>query len=191
MVAKAMGINVDGKYPKQNTMFSGLQQANDDRTKAQGVTIHHNSNQQGNKSVESGRTQNSSNTVLAKGTTALDEFKYGFPSESLSTTSNKWWGCSNRDDCAKTIPDGAKSQPEKSGGEAEKKECETGKAENSEETPQGSSLLRSVRKRSVEEGREAFKLGVFRGYGVNKLGKKEKILLHQIFGSSLPKSYGL
>ncbi|KAK2387406.1 hypothetical protein QL285_061194 [Trifolium repens] len=172
------------------TNKSVLQQANDDRTKAQGVTVHHNSNQQGNKSIESGRNQNLPNTVLAKGTTSLDEFKYGFPSESLSATSNKWWGCSNRNDHAKTIPDGAKSQPEESGGgEAEKKECETGKAENSEETPQGSSLLRSVRKRAVEEGREAFKLGVFRGYGVNKLGKKEKILFHQIFGSSLPKSW--
>jgi hypothetical protein len=169
--------------------YSVLQQANDDRTKPQGVTVHHNSNQQGNKSIESGRNQNLPNTVLAKGTTSLDEFKYGFPSESLSATSNKWWGCSNRDDHAKTIPDGDKSQPEESGGEAEKKECETEKTENSEETPQGSSLLRSVRKRAVEEGREAFKLGVFRGYGVNKIGKKEKILLHQIFGSSLPKSW--
>jgi len=169
--------------------YSVLQQANDGRTKAQGVTVHQNSHQQGNKSVESGRTQNLPNTVLAKGMTTLDEFKYGFPSESLSTTSNKWWGWSDCDDRTHTNQDGAKSQPEESGGEAEKKECETGKAESSEETCQGSSLLRTVRKRAVEEGREAFKLGVLRGYRVNKLGKREKILLHQIFGSSLPKSW--
>lgn len=168
---------------------SVLQPANDGRTKAQGVTVHQNSHQQGNKSVESGRTQNLPNTVLAKGMTTLDEFKYGFPSESLSTTSNKWWGWSDCNDRTDTNQDGGKSQPEESGGKAEKKECETGKAESSEETRQGSSLLRSVRKRAVEEGNETFKSGVFRGYGVNKLGKREKILLHQIFGSSLQKSW--
>ncbi|AES70083.1 hypothetical protein MtrunA17_Chr3g0096311 [Medicago truncatula] len=168
---------------------SVLQQANDGRAKAQGVTVHQNSHQQGNKSVESVRTQNLPNTVLAKGMTTLDEFKYGFPSESLSTISNKWWGWGDSDDRTDTNQDGGKSQPEESGGEAEKKERETGKAESSEETRHGLSLLRSVRKRAVEEGRETFNLGVFRGFGVNKLAKREKILLHQIFGSSLPKSW--
>ncbi|KAL5077626.1 hypothetical protein RYX36_016610 [Vicia faba] len=165
---------------------SVLQQANDERNKAPGVTLHHNSHQQGNKTVESGRSPNLTNTLLTKGMTTMDEFKYGFPSESLSTTSNKWWGCDDRDE---TRPDGTESQPEESRGESEKKECETRKAENSEETLQGSSLLKAVRKRAVEEGREAFKLGVFRGYGVNKVAKREKRLLHQIFGSSLPKSW--
>ncbi|KAI5409675.1 uncharacterized protein LOC127085123 [Lathyrus oleraceus] len=165
---------------------SVLQQANDEKNKAQGVTMQPNSHQHGNKTVESGRTQNLANTLLTKGMATMDEFKYGFPSKSLSTTSNKWWGCDNRDE---TNPNRAESQPEESTGEAEKKECETGKGENSEETPQGSSLLRAVRKRAIEEGREAFKLGVFRGYGVNKVAKREKILLHQIFGSSLPKSW--
>lgn len=171
-----------------------------------------NSHQQGNRSVESGRTQNLSNTGLIKEMTRMDEFKYGFPSESLSTTSNKWWGSSDHGDSTGTNPGTAKSQPEERGGEAEKVPCKTGNAENSEttqgssllteenvacetgnaqnsETPQGSSLLTAVRKRAVEEGREAFKLGVFRGYGVNKLRKREKILLHQIFKSSLPRSW--
>lgn len=171
---------------------SVLQQTNDERAKAQGqgVTVLHNPHQQGNKSIESVRTQNLLNTGLTKGMTTMDEFKYGFPSESLSTTSNKWWGSSDHDDCARTNPDGAKSKPEeeRGGGEAERVANETGKAENSE-TPQGSSLLMAVRKKTVEEGREALKLGVFRGYGVNKLGKREKMLLHQIFGSSLPRSW--
>ncbi|XP_058782360.1 uncharacterized protein LOC131656756 [Vicia villosa] len=165
---------------------SVLQQANDERNKAQGVALHQNSHQQGNKTVESGRSPNLTNTLLTKGMTTMDEFKYGFPSESLSTTSNKWWGSDNR---VETRSDGAESQPKESTGESEKKEHETGKGENSEETLQGSSLLRAVRKRAVEEGREAFKLGVFRGYGANKVAKREKILLHQIFGSSLPKSW--
>ncbi|KAJ1383133.1 hypothetical protein SESBI_43665 [Sesbania bispinosa] len=167
---------------------SVLQQTNDERVKAQGVTVLNNSHQLGNRSAESGRTQNLLNTGVTKGMTTMDEFKYGFPSESLSTTSNKWWGSSDHDDSAGSNPHGAKSQPEERGEEAEKEACETGNAENSE-IPQGSSLLTAVRKRSVEEGRETFKVGVFRGYGVNKLGKREKILLHQIFKSSLPRSW--
>ncbi|TKY46784.1 hypothetical protein E2542_SST28833 [Spatholobus suberectus] len=168
---------------------SVLQQTNDERAKAQGVTVLQNSRQQGNKNVESGRAQNAVNAGLTKAMTTMDEFKCGFPSEGLSTTSNKWWGSSDHDDCAGTNANGAKSRlEEKAAGEADKVAHETGKAENNE-TPHGSSLLTAVRKRAVEEGREALRLGVFRGYGVNKLSKREKILLHQIFGSSLPRSW--
>ncbi|KAK7387025.1 hypothetical protein VNO78_27484 [Psophocarpus tetragonolobus] len=167
---------------------SVLQQTNDERAKAQGVTVLQNSHQQGNKNIESGRTQNAVNTGLTKAMTTMDEFKCGFPSEGLSTTSNKWWGNSDRDDCAGAKAKGAKSQPEEKTGEADKMTHGMGKAENSE-PPHGSSLLKAVRKSAVEEGRETLKLGVFRGYGVNKLSKSEKILLHQIFGSSLPRSW--
>ncbi|KAG5001909.1 hypothetical protein AAZX31_08G298200 [Glycine max] len=169
---------------------SVLQQTNDERAKAQGVTVLQNSHQHGNKNIESGRTQNVVNSGLTKAISTMDEFKCGFPSEGLSTTSNKWWGNSDRDDRAGANANGAKShQPEeKVGAETDKMAHETGKAEKSE-IPHGSSLLKAVRKSAVEEGREALKLGVFRGYGVNKLGKREKTLLHQIFGSSLPRSW--
>ncbi|KAK7305004.1 hypothetical protein VNO77_42902 [Canavalia gladiata] len=167
---------------------SVLQQTNDERAKAQGVTMLQNSHQQGNKSGESGRTQNLVNTGLTKAMSTMDDFKCGFPSEGLSATSNKWWGSVGHDDCAGTNSDGSKSALEERAGEAEKVACETEKAENSE-TPLGSSLLKVVRKRAVEEGREAFKVGVFQGYSTNKLSKREKILLHQIFRSSLPRSW--
>lgn len=167
---------------------SVLLQTNDERAKVQGITVLQNSQQQGNKNVESARTQNVVNTGLTKAMTTMDEFKSGFPSERLSATSNKWWGNRDHDDCAGTNASGANSQPKEKVGE-DKLVHETEKTENSE-TPHGSSLLTAVRKRAVEEGREALKLGVFRGYGgVNKLSKREKILLHQIFGSSLPKSW--
>ncbi|XP_027339850.1 uncharacterized protein LOC113853599 [Abrus precatorius] len=170
------------------TNKSVLQQTHDERTKAQGITVLQNSHQQGNKSVESGRAQNLGNTGLTKAMTTMDEFKCGFPSEGLSTTSNKWWGSRDHDDCAGTNGDGSKNQLEEQAGDPDKVACETEKVENSE-TPYGSSLLTAVRKSAVEEGREAFKVGVFRGYGVNKLSKREKILLHQIFRSSLPRSW--
>ncbi|KAG2394502.1 uncharacterized protein HKW66_Vig0181200 [Vigna angularis] len=167
---------------------SVLQQTNDERAKAQGITVLQNSQQQGNKNVDSARTQNVANAGLTKAMTTMDEFKSGFPSEGLSATSNKWWGNRDHDDCAGTSANGAKTQPEEKAGEAKMVHDETAKAGNSE-TPHGSSLLTAVRKRVVDEGREALKLGVFRGYGINKLSKREKILLHQIFRSSLPKSW--
>lgn len=126
--------------------------------------------------------------------TALDEFKYGFPSHGLSTTSNKWWGSSTPDDSASKNQDGAKvSEPSKVQLEERAKEgdtetCESGKDETSK-TIQGAALLTDIRKKATEEGREALKLRVFRGYGVKKLGKREKALLLQIFRSSLPKSW--
>ena len=172
------------------TIFDGsvFQQTNDERAKAQGITVLQNSPQQGNKNVESARTQNVANAGLNKAMTTMDEFKSGFPSEGLSATSNKWWGNRDRDDCAGSSANGAKTLlPEEKAGE-EKMVHETPKTGNSE-TPHGSSLLTAVRKRAVEEGREALKLGVFRGYGINKLSKREKILLHQVFGSSLPKPW--
>lgn len=133
-------------------------------------------------------------------TTTLDEFKYGFPSEGLSTTSNKWWGSSGGgpDDSAdskKKVEDGADVSKHMKGQleDTEKKEeADTEMSEAGKEavkTPKGAALLREIRKRAMEEGREALKLGVFRGYGVKKLGKREKIMLLQIFSSTLPSSW--
>lgn len=127
--------------------------------------------------------------------TTVDEFKYGFPSDGLSTTSSKWWGRSGPNDSAGKHPDGAeasdhgKGRPEeRAEEEADTETCETGEDETMK-TPEGTALLTDVRKRAVEEGREALKLGVFRGYGVKKLGKREKMLLLQIFRSSFPRSW--
>ncbi|XP_015972157.1 uncharacterized protein LOC107495523 [Arachis duranensis] len=163
------------------------QQTNDERSKAQGVTAIHNS--QGNKSTDGGRIQSSFDTSMNKGMTIMDEFKYGFPSQGLSTTSNKWWGSSDHDDSAGTNGSRAECKLEESAaGEAEKVAYETGNA-GSSEIPQGAALLMTVRKRAAEEGREALKLGVFQRNGVNKLGKREKTLLRRIFRSSLPSSW--
>lgn len=172
---------------------SVLQQTNDERAKVQGVTVLQNSHQQGNKNFESGRTQSVGNTGLAKAMTTMDEFKCGFPSEGLSTTSNKWWGNSDHNDCPGANANGAsgaKSKPEEQSREDDNVVAnETEIRAKNNEIPHGSYLLTAVKKRAVEEGREALKLGVFRGYGINKLSKRDKILLYQIFGSSLPRSW--
>ncbi|KAF7815715.1 uncharacterized protein G2W53_029684 [Senna tora] len=177
---------------------SALQHANDPRSKAQqGLAAHHNPHHQGNKNIESARLQNALNTNLTKGmTTTLEEFKFGFPSNGLSTTSNKWWGSSGPDDSASKKPDCAGASKHNKGQVEERAKenagtetCETGKDEETSKTLQGTALLKSIRKRAAEEGREALKLGVSRGYGGKKIGKREKILLLQIFRSSLPRSW--
>ncbi|KAK7333646.1 hypothetical protein VNO80_30423 [Phaseolus coccineus] len=94
-----------------------LLQTNDERAKAQGITVFQNSQQQGNKNVESARTQNVVNPGLTKAMATMDEFKSGFPSEGLSATSNKWWGNRDHDDCAGTNASGANSQPKEKAGE--------------------------------------------------------------------------
>uniref|UniRef100_A0A2N9IBC2 RWP-RK domain-containing protein n=1 Tax=Fagus sylvatica TaxID=28930 RepID=A0A2N9IBC2_FAGSY len=168
---------------------SGAQKSNNDMSKLKG-----------SKNVQTLRPQALLSTSLTKGIAALDEFKYGFPSHGLSTASNKWWGSSSPDGCEATLGDGVetnqddKHQSQEMVGDGpgiiifDKEECESVK-EGSNIGPQGTGLLMTVRKRTVEEGREALKLGVFRGYGINKISKREKTLLLRIFKSSLPKRW--
>ncbi|KAA8524157.1 hypothetical protein F0562_010412 [Nyssa sinensis] len=153
--------------------------------------------QQGNKNFQNGRPQNLHSLNLTKGTPAsFDEFKYGFPLDGLSTASNKWWGRNSpygngnihgnggedaREDeqqSKELADDSARLLLDRENPESERDESNIGL--------QGMNLLTSVRKNAVEEGREALKLGVYRSYGVNKLGRRERVLLHKIFKSSLP-----
>ncbi|KAL3739546.1 hypothetical protein ACJRO7_020888 [Eucalyptus globulus] len=48
---------------------------------------------------------------------------------------------------------------------------------NSDPTLPGTGLLTAVRKKALEQGREALKLGVFRSHHAGKIGKKEKSLM--------------
>ncbi|KAI4308101.1 hypothetical protein L6164_031208 [Bauhinia variegata] len=124
----------------------------------------------------------------------LDEYKHGFPSQGLATISNKWWGDSESDDGSGINRDKAEvskhgdDQLEGKATEVDKEasETETGKDDSNVE---GAAVLTAVRKRAAEEGR-ALKLGVFRGCGAKKLGKRERMLLLNIFQSSLPGQFG-
>ncbi|XP_050382892.1 uncharacterized protein LOC126799689 [Argentina anserina] len=167
--------------------------------KPQGVMASNNLQQQGSKNIQTGRQQNLLTLSLTKGTT-LEEFKNGFPSEGLSTASNRWWG-SNSSDCPEgvlgeaAIADGDnKHQSNKLADDSGssitgiKEKCESDKEQNSTD-PQGTDLLVAVRRRAVEDGKKALKVGAFRGYGAKKLGRKERTLLLRIFKSSLPKDW--
>lgn len=124
----------------------------------------------------------------------LDEFKYGFPSEGLAIVSHKWWE-SNSDDIRNyiSVDGGEKShEPElKSensadyGDDVAVKDLETEKDESDGDL-RGTGLLSHLRKRAAKEGEEALRLGVYRRFGVSKMGKKERKLLSRVFKYSLP-----
>ncbi|KAF4385930.1 hypothetical protein F8388_010486 [Cannabis sativa] len=157
-------------------------------------TISQNLQHEGGKNVQIVRSQNVLTTNLTKGVNnihhTLDEFKHGFPSQGLSTVSYKWWGGTSFPDGHEAISnskDGAGSQElakVQSTGAVSTREEKGGNEEEKDNGCEGTGLLMDVRKKVVEEGREALKLGVIRRYGAHKLGKKEKALLLRIFKSS-------
>lgn len=174
-----------------------MQTSQPQRTKmSKSVALSHNLQQQGGKNVQIGRSQTMLSTSLAKAAMPFDEFKYGFPSNGLSTVSNKWWGSSCPEGYEDICKDGAKSDEvakqqsdvvaddgsSSAAAEKEQRESDEGRS-------QGTGLLMAVRKKAAEEGREALKLGVIRGYGANKLGKRQKTLLLRIFKSSVSKQW--
>jgi len=52
--------------------------------------------------------------------------------------------------------------------------------------PRGTDLLSHLRNSAAEDGRKTSRLGVYRGYGVNILGRRERNLVLWIFNLSLP-----
>ncbi|XP_030462854.1 uncharacterized protein LOC115682699 [Syzygium oleosum] len=158
------------------------------------MALPRNSQQLESKQGQSGQIQSVISGSLIKSLTVLDEFKHGFPSNGLSVASNKWWGSGNPGDFdyIDATETGRECRPKcqdmaDGGSNAEKKP--EGEKENSDSTLRGASLLTAVRKRALEEGREAFKLGVFRSHRAQKIGKKEKSLMLGIFQSSQPKGW--
>lgn len=170
-------------------------------SKLHGAIPPHMLQQQGSRNIQNGRPQNLPNASLSKGIAAsLDEFKYGFPTSGLATASNKWWGSSSPDGHEGTIDNGVeideedqKQSEQLADNGANLLVMDGEKAENEKEEgtigPQGTGLLTAVRKTTVEEGRKILKIGVGRDHGVLKAGKKERRLLLQIFGSSLPSQW--
>lgn len=185
-----------GSQPQNNTKSSLREMS-----KLHGVTPLHMLQQQGSRNIQNGRPQNLPNAILSKGIAAsLDEFKCGFPTSGLSTASNKWWGSSSPDGYEGTIGDGVeidedqKNQSEQladNGANLLVMDEEKALNEKEEVTigPQGTGLLTAVRKITVEEGRKILKIGVGRDHGVLKARKRERRLLLQIFGSSLPSEW--
>lgn len=179
---------------------SGLQPVSNEMSRFHGGGASPLAQQQGIKNSPVSQPHILLNASSIKGLMATDEFKYGFPSQGLSATTNKWWGSGNSDDYDR-IQGGEtetyeedKNQPEEKTDDStpskavEEKEFKYGK-EESKAGFQGPSILTSIRRRIADEGQEALKLGVYNRNPMKKLKRKEKVLLLRMFGSSVPKEW--
>lgn len=130
---------------------------------------------------------------------SVDEFKYGFPFNGLSSTTYRWWG--NKSDKENDVDTqqscdgdaGRKQQPADSvdsGTNVSATETTEGKKNDRDADPQLESSLSALRKRAAKEGQQAIKLGVYRGHNVKTVDRSKKMLLVQIFKSSLPCEWG-
>ncbi|MQM02018.1 hypothetical protein Taro_034778 [Colocasia esculenta] len=116
----------------------------------------------------------------------VDEFKYGFPADGLSSATPQWWGSFTGDSTERrNLKEELQLENEKPQDEGSSSSTpdEAGDAVHASKPV---SLLCSIRQRAVVDGEESNKLGVSRGYGHCKLGKKERSILVQVFKSSLP-----
>ncbi|KAK3032508.1 hypothetical protein RJ639_036175 [Escallonia herrerae] len=148
-------------------------------SKLRGIPQH-----QLNKTVQSGRPQDMYSSYMAKKPPAsLDEFKYGFPSDGLSTASNKWWGSSidgngNGRHGGENIQQDTRHSNELVDEGLDMLCSGVGKSgsgtDESNIGHQGTGLLAAVREKAVVEGRKALKLGVYRCYGERRLSRRRE-----------------
>ena len=149
---------------------------------------------QGNKSFQHGWSS-TVQTQTKHVPTYVDDFKHGFPSNGLASASTKWWGTSSEESDEKL--DSTKSATNK---EEKKDSCKLtnepsrcmmvdeqtdSNIKDSAIVAEPSASLVSLRKRVVECGRESIQVGLS-NCGSCKLGKRKRLLLVQVFGSSLP-----
>ncbi|XP_010558869.1 PREDICTED: uncharacterized protein LOC104827393, partial [Tarenaya hassleriana] len=118
----------------------------------------------------------------------VDGLKCGFPSDGLSTVTYKWWGSSSEGrndakDRGESIE--GKFQADTNGDDMKQ---EDGTAGDEFASVRPDSLV-AVRKRVAEEGREADKLCLDRGFGSKELNRRDQALLSQVFKSPLPKDW--
>ncbi|KAL6850273.1 hypothetical protein ACP4OV_020900 [Aristida adscensionis] len=125
--------------------------------------------------------------------TYMDDFKYGFPSSGLSCETMKWWGTSSHTDSV-PVKDGSRESHE-STQEALKvmtdDELDWGADEAEGEadgavTAEPSAQLCSLRRKAVDDGRKLLNGDSRRGQEFGRLSKRQKLVLAQVFGASLP-----
>ncbi|KAL7087162.1 hypothetical protein ACP275_13G049500 [Erythranthe tilingii] len=141
----------------------------------------------------------SSQIMKIGNSTISDEFKYGFPSDGLSSVSYRWWGNKsggeNVVDTLQRVDENADERKEQREG---KVDCAASLSSMDDEVmTQGKKndepvcLLSVLRKKAAKDGLHALKLGVYRGYSDGKnMDRTKKMMLVQIFKSSLPSEWG-
>ncbi|KAH6780745.1 hypothetical protein C2S52_011982 [Perilla frutescens var. hirtella] len=135
-----------------------------------------------------------SSTMNKGSAPSSDEFKYGFPLNGLSSITYRWWGTKGDRENGSCDGDAKrKQQPEDSvdsGANLSSTEMTEGKKNETNADPHCQSSLSALRKKAAKEGRQTVKLGVYRDYNVKTLDRSKKMMLLQIFKSSLPCEWG-
>ncbi|GER53387.1 plant regulator RWP-RK family protein [Striga asiatica] len=120
----------------------------------------------------------------------LDEFKYGFPSDGLSSISYKWWGNKSADENAVDIEKGSSKDATDKSAQQPNKDSENNTNSANLASTEWASSLTALRSKAAKEGQRALKLGVYRGYSAKTLDRAKKHALLQVFKSSLPGEWG-
>ncbi|KAJ0989223.1 hypothetical protein J5N97_007579 [Dioscorea zingiberensis] len=128
--------------------------------------------------------------------TYMDDFKFGFPVNGLSTATVKWWGSGSKESSEKSLKGEAMAEKEEkqevcnSSNETSRLAMldneEDNNVEGAEIKTQPSALLCSTRKNAVEYGCKTLKLGISKGLERYKLSKRQKSVLLEVFKTSLP-----
>uniref|UniRef100_A0ACD5VQS5 Uncharacterized protein n=1 Tax=Avena sativa TaxID=4498 RepID=A0ACD5VQS5_AVESA len=130
--------------------------------------------------------------------TYMDDFKYGFPSSGLSAETLKWWGTDSHTETA-AAKDDVREAPE-STNEASKgmtdDELDWGADEPEADadadgvaTTDPSARLCSLRRKAAGDGRRLLNGDTGRVHQLCRLNKRQKIVLAQVFGASLPEQW--
>uniref|UniRef100_A0A453EL90 RWP-RK domain-containing protein n=1 Tax=Aegilops tauschii subsp. strangulata TaxID=200361 RepID=A0A453EL90_AEGTS len=129
--------------------------------------------------------------------TYMDDFKYGFPSSGLSTETMKWWGTDSHTETAPAKDDnreGSESTNEASKGMTDD-ELDWG-ADEPEADADGvaaatdpSAQLCFLRRKAAGDGRRLLNGDTGRVQQLCRLNKRQKIVLAQVFGASLPEQW--
>ncbi|XP_042456249.1 protein NLP1-like [Zingiber officinale] len=156
-----------------------------DPPKMQQVSLTVNASPQGNRFIQNGLPMNQSKHIP----TFMDEFKYGFPTNGLSSHSVKWWGVSGHEDADGSLPGETaveKDENQEMQELSNDDEDPDSGAEDNDAESKPSALLCSLRRKAVDYGRESLGIGI-----PNRLTKKQKLTLTQVFGSSLTESWSI
>ncbi|XP_062180129.1 uncharacterized protein LOC133884630 [Phragmites australis] len=186
-IAKQKAFSSSGALTTSSSISQGAAKPQQSSSKAVGGQIS-----------PSGKQNASPSLALASQTkgipTCMDDFKFGFPSSGLSCETMKWWGASSHTDSA-PAKDGSREAHESIIHDASRgmtdDELDWGadEAEDDIVTAEPSALLCSLRRKAVDDGRKLLNGDTRRGQEFCRLNKRQKLVLAQVFGASLPEQW--
>lgn len=159
--------------------------------------------QQGSKTTQTVSPQKVHGAALSKvDPSNLDEFKYGFPSDGLSSVSYKWWGESSSNDSRNSERNVTEESQDKKNSPMNSVHSDVHSSANDGDgcekktenrdidiDSSGTGSLTALRKKAVEEGQEALRLGLHQRHDIKWLHQSEKTSLLHVFKSELPSEW--